>query len=227
MFSTLHQSSLGSLYLIVPEKLYPLWYSPLLPVLFFVSAVAVGFAMVIFESYLSSRAFNKQLERPLLMDLGRVVVFILLLYATLKLQDFARRDAWQYLFLNRTETYFFWGETLVGVILPIILLSIPKIRKNQLALFASVLMVVVGFVMNRLNIAVTGMESYAHAGYFPSWMEISITLMIVAIGFAVFRWVAKNMPIFENTEQEPITSHKPIRVRILEKEELLKDDILN
>ncbi|MEJ2048848.1 MAG: Ni/Fe-hydrogenase cytochrome b subunit [Calditrichota bacterium] len=214
ILSTLHQSSLGSLYLIVPEKLYPLWYSPLLPVLFFVSSVAVGFAMVMFESFLSARAFNKHLEKPLLMDLARVVVFILSLLLVLKLQDFARRDAWHYLFINRPETYLFWTEILLGIIIPIILLSVPKIRRNQLALFSSVLMVVTGFVMNRLNVAITGMESYAQANYFPSWMEISVTLMIVALGFAAFRMAVKYLPIFNSPEPLNIPFPKATIIKV-------------
>ena len=224
ILSTLHQSSLGSLYLIVPEKLYPLWYSPLLPVLFFFSSVSVGFAMVMFESFLSARAFNKQLEKPLLMELARVVVFVLCLFFVLKLLDFAHRDAWRYLFLNRIETYLFWVENIIGIIVPIILLSIPKIRRNPLALFWSVLMVVIGFVLNRLNVAITGMESYAHANYFPSWMEISVTLMLIAIGFAVFRLVVKNFPIFTPEETEPlnIPFKKQVNMKVLEKEKLAK-----
>ncbi len=218
ILSTLHQSSLGSLYLIVPEKLYPLWYSPLLPVLFFISSVAVGFAMVMFESFLSARAFNKQLEKPLLIELGRVVVFILSLYLILKLQDFARRDLWHVMFINRPETYFFWVEILIGVLVPMTLLAIPKIRSNQLALFGSVVMVVVGFVMNRLNVAITGMESFAHANYFPSWMEISVTLMIVALGFWIFRLAVKNFSIFEPEEPAKMLFKKPIKISVLKKE---------
>ncbi len=218
ILSTLHQSSLGSLYLIVPEKLYPLWYSPLLPVLFFISSVAVGFAMVMFESFLSARAFNKQLEKALLIDLARVVVFILSLYLVLKLQDFARRDLWYAMFINRPETYLFWVEILIGVLVPMTLLAIPKIRNNQLALFGSVVMVVVGFVMNRLNVAITGMESFAHANYFPSWMEISVTLMIVALGFWIFRLAVKNFSIFEPEEPAKMLFKKPIKISVLKKE---------
>lgn len=227
IFSTLHQSSLGSLYLIVPEKLYPLWYSPLLPVLFFISSIAVGFSMVIFESYLSARAFNKKLERSLVSDLARVIVFILGIYLVVKLQDFARRDAWSYMFLDRTETYFFWAEMLIGILIPLVLLAIPKIRKNQQALFWSVLMVVIGFIMSRLNIAITGIEGYAGKSYFPSWIEISITLMIVSIGFVTFRWVVKNMPIFETTEELEIPQGKSIRIRLANKSEFTETQVQN
>ncbi|HWU38159.1 MAG TPA: NrfD/PsrC family molybdoenzyme membrane anchor subunit, partial [Candidatus Acidoferrum sp.] len=87
ILSTLHQSSLGSLYLIVPGKLHPLWYSPLLPVFFFISAICVGLAMTIFESYLSAKAFGKQLELPLLISLGRVLVVGLAVYGVLRFQD--------------------------------------------------------------------------------------------------------------------------------------------
>ncbi len=223
LFSTLHQSSLGSLYLIVPEKLYPLWYSPLLPVHFFISAIAVGFAMVIFESYLSSRAFNQHLEKSLNIDLARVVVFILGLYTVLKLQDFSRRDLWTYLFLNRTETYFFWVEIAAGVLLPMVLLSIPKIRNNEKTLFIGVVMVILGFIMNRLNVAVTGMESYAKTGYFPSWMEISVTLMIVALGFGAFRLAVRHFPIFEKRENVGLPTHKPIKITLIKNEILEKE----
>ena len=91
ILSTLHQSSLGSLYLIVPGKLHALWYTPLLPVLFFVSAVGVGLAMVIVESRLSARAFQRQLETPLLRSLGRALIPVLLLYGLLRLGDLAWR----------------------------------------------------------------------------------------------------------------------------------------
>src|SRR5271157_3898449 len=93
MLSTLHQSSLGSLYLIVPIKLHPLWYTPLLPVLFFVSAICVGLAMTIFESCMSSRHFGKQLEMPLLTTLGRTLLVALVLYSVLRFQDLIQRGA--------------------------------------------------------------------------------------------------------------------------------------
>ena len=80
LLSTLHQSSLGTLFLIVPEKLYPLWYSPILPLLFYISAIAVGLAMTIFESWHSSRAFGRALELPLLASMGRVLAVICSVY---------------------------------------------------------------------------------------------------------------------------------------------------
>lgn len=210
VLSTLHQSSLGSLFLIAPEKLYPLWYSPLLPVFFFVTAIMVGFAMVIFEANLSARAFNRPVEKPLLMELARGAVFVMALYLMLRVVDFTRRGAWGYLVLPRFETLMFWLEIGVGVIIPMIMLAIPKIRRNQTALFWSAAMIVVGFVMNRMDVAITGFERSAGTMYYPSLMEISITLMIVSVGLAAFRLIAKHFPIFE--EVTPLTA--PVRQRV-------------
>jgi Ni/Fe-hydrogenase subunit HybB-like protein len=150
------------------------------------------------------------------MELARIVVFVLSLYLVLKLIDISRRELWHYLFINRTETYFFWAEWIIGVFAPMILLATPRIRQHQLALFWSVLMVILGFVMSRLNIAITGMESYSQAGYFPSWMEIIITIFIVALGFAVFRFVVKNFAVFEKSHAVSY-SQRPIRIQVQEK----------
>ena len=214
ILSTLHQSSLGSVFLIVPEKMYPLWYSPFLPVFFFISAVMVGFAMVIFESYLSARAFNKSLEKPLLMELARAAVFVMMLFLVLRFIDFTQRGVWGYLFRLQYETIIFWIETSVGVIIPMILLSIPRVRKNENALFWSVVMVVVGFVMNRLDVSIVALQASNGAAYFPSIMEIGITLFLMAVGFGAFRYIAKNFPIFEPTTPIETLGTQKIKVTV-------------
>jgi Ni/Fe-hydrogenase subunit HybB-like protein len=200
ILSTLHQSSLGSLYLIMPEKLYPFWYSPILPFLFFLSAVAAGCAMVIFESHLSFRAFGHRLKLDLLADLGRVMLVTLIVYGILKIQDFSGRGVWAYIFQNRIETQLFWLEALIGVIAPIVLLSIKRIRLSARGLYYASICTITGFMLNRLNVTVTGMEASSGVHYFPSWMEISITLAIVATGFFVFSLAVRYLPIFEHTD---------------------------
>jgi Ni/Fe-hydrogenase subunit HybB-like protein len=202
ILSTLHQSSLGSLYLIVPEKLHPLWYSSWLPVFFFLSAIGVGCAMVIFESFMSSRAFKRQIEMPLLTQLGRAMVVILMVYTVMKVQDLLHRGVLDAVFTPSLESALYWVEMGLGVVLPMILLAIPKIRLHPTGLFASALMVVLGFVLNRMNVSITGMEGWAKAGYFPSWMEISVTTMIVALGFVAFALAARYLPVFPKAEEE-------------------------
>jgi Ni/Fe-hydrogenase subunit HybB-like protein len=196
VLSTLHQSSLGSLFLIIPEKIYPLWYSSNLPYLFFTSAVAVGPAMVIIESFLSSRAFHREIELPLLSQIAKVTVVALAIYFVLKIEDVNTMKLWQYVFTFNYEGMMYWAELGLGVVLPLVLLVNPRVRMNSKGLFLSALLVVLGFVFNRLNVAITSVERSAGVSYFPSWTELSITLMIVALGFAVFRYAVKYFPIF-------------------------------
>jgi len=198
LLSTLHQSSLGSLYLIVPEKLYGLWYSPYLPVFFFFSAIAVGCAMTIFESFMSARAFNKGLETGLLSDIARVSVVMLAVYLTMKIADLSTRGMFPLLFEPRTETYLYWLEVTVGVLAPLALFSSERVRNSRRGLFGGAVLIILGFMLNRMNISITGMERWAGVSYFPSWMEISITLMIVTTGFIVFSLAAKHLPLFHH-----------------------------
>jgi Ni/Fe-hydrogenase subunit HybB-like protein len=196
ILSTLHQSSLGSLFLIVPGKLHPLWYSPLLPVFFFLSSIAAGLAMVIVESYLSQRAFDHRLEMELLEPLGRAMVVVLSVYGILRLQDLARRGALPGLRGLDYEGTMFLLELGLGVLLPILLLAIPRVREKQSGLVAGAFLAVLGFIANRLNVSVTGLERAAGVHYFPSWVEIAISLVLVGTGFAIFGLAVRYLPIF-------------------------------
>ncbi len=199
ILSTLHQSSLGTLFLIVPEKLHPLWYSPLLPAFFFVSAIAAGLAMVIVESYLSQRAFGRHLEMELLEPLGRTIVVILGVYGILRVQDLARRGALVTLRRPGYEASMFLFEMGLGVLLPIVLLALPKIRTRQAGLVTGAFLAVLGFLTNRLNVSITGMERATGVSYFPSWMEIAVSLGLVAMGFGLFGLAVRYLPIFPET----------------------------
>jgi Ni/Fe-hydrogenase subunit HybB-like protein len=197
VLSTLHQSSLGTMYLIVPHKLHPLWYSPMLPLLFYMSAICVGLAMVIFESWHSSRALNREFELPLLTSLARALAVLLAAYLMLRFSDLSRRGALKFLFENRLESYLF-GLEISLMLLPMLLLFQKQIRQKAHALYGSALMVVLGFVANRLNVSLGGMERGSGATYIPAWSELAVTLSLIALGFAVFRFVAKRFPLFEH-----------------------------
>lgn len=209
ILSTLHQSSLGTLYLIVPEKLHPLWYSPLLPLFFFLSAIAVGLAMTIFESSLSARHFGLQLELPVLQELGRVLVVVLGVYGILRLEDLANRGALKLAFHPGYEMYLFWLEITLALILPLILLVQPKVRKSPTGLYFSAVLVVLGFITNRMNVSITGMEGSMGVRYFPKWTELAVTGMIIAIGFAAFGLAVKYLPIFPEEQMQPEGAQEP------------------
>ena len=130
LLSTLHQSSLGTLYLIMPEKLHPLWYTPLLPVFFFLSAIAVGLAMTIFESYMSSKHFHRQLELPLLSDLGRILAVVLSFYAVLRFEDLYHRGVLKLAAPSALRDLALSVEVVVGLLLPIAMLFTRRIRES-------------------------------------------------------------------------------------------------
>ena len=196
LLSTLHQSSLGSLYLIMPEKLHPFWYSPLLPVFFFLSAIAVGLAMTIFESSLSSKYFGRELEIGILRELGRVLVVVLCVYGVLRFEDLFHRGVLGQMLQPSYEMTLFWLELALALIVPLILLSVRKIRNSANGLYVAAVLVLLGFITNRLNVSITGLESSAGVHYIPKWTELAITFAITASGFAVFSLAVRYLPIF-------------------------------
>jgi Ni/Fe-hydrogenase subunit HybB-like protein len=204
LLSTLHQSSLGSLYLIMPSKLHPFWYSPALPFFFFGSAVAVGLAMTIFESTQSAKAFGRQLELPVLVTLGGALLIALWVNALLRFEDYFHRGLLRQIVTPSYEAYFLWLELTLTFVIPISMLSFKKVRLSPQLLYLASISTVLGFITNRLNIAVIGFETHVGHHYIPKWTEFSITLMIIAIGFALFGVAAKYLPIFGEEEKHAV-----------------------
>jgi Ni/Fe-hydrogenase subunit HybB-like protein len=202
VLSTLHQSSLGSLYLIMFGKLHPLWYSPLLPVFFFISALAVGMAMTMVESSLSARHLGHALDLEIQVRLGRILAVMLGLYGVLKIQDLYHRHVWAYAFQPGWESALFWVEILLGLALPLLLLSFRNVRESANGLYLVSLMVVGGFMTNRLNVSITGMEGSAGLHYVPKWTEVAVTVAIVALGVVVFAWAARHLGIFAEHDEQ-------------------------
>src|SRR5271169_4952075 len=216
ILSTLHQSSLGTLYLIMPNKLHPFWYSPLLPVFFYISAIAVGLAMIIFESSMSSKYFGRELELPILREIGRVLVVVLAIYGILRLQDLYHRGVLGMLLVPGYEQRFFLLEMFLSVLIPLGLLLVPKVRESAPGLYLAAVLTLLGFVTNRLNVTITGVENAVGARYTPKWTEVVITAMFVAIGFALFGLAARYLPIFprEHAHLPAMRSLEGVRAEI-------------
>jgi Ni/Fe-hydrogenase subunit HybB-like protein len=209
LLSTLHQSSLGSLYLIVPEKLHAFWYTPLLPLMFYLSAIGAGLGMVILESYLSGRAFGRRLEMDLLEPLSRGMVVVLGVYGLMRLLIMKRNGALAGMFSPGYESSMLWLELGLGVALPILLLAFTRIRNSPTGLVSGALLVVAGFVMNRLNVSVTGMERAAGTRYVPSWMELAVSVGLVGMGFVAFGLAVKYLPIFPDEAERQAGTGRP------------------
>ena len=157
--------------------------------------------MTIFESCMSSRHFGKQLELPLLISLGRVLLVVLWLYTVIRFEDLFERGALKLVLRGGYEANLFLLEVILGLALPIGLLMVPRIRESAGGLYLTSVLVVLGFVTNRMNVTITGMEASAGLHYFPKWTEMAVTASIVGVAFAIFGLAAKYLPIFPGEEQ--------------------------
>jgi Ni/Fe-hydrogenase subunit HybB-like protein len=208
VLSTLHQSSLGSLLLIQPTKLHALWWTPFLPVMFFVSAVAIGLAMIILESTLSSRYFKRGLESHLLQKLARAIPVVLAVYLVLKFIEIAWAGDLSYLFTSGWISVLFWAEILIGVVTPMILFSIKKVRQNPNGLLVGAIILLLGMILNRFNVSWFAVEHsnpltfiptfMSNVDYLPTLPEVAVSIGIFSAGILAFGLAAKYLPVFES-----------------------------
>ncbi len=203
LISTLHQSSLGALFLIVPKKLSSFWYSSQLPVLFFVSAVMMGLSMVSFETILSSRVFKHTPDMGILSGLARGTLIATIIYFVMKLWLLAKGPGLSAPFNGTMEADMYLLEMSIGVIIPLCLLLIKSIRENITSIFYVNILVISGVLLNRLNVSIFGVYRAASArgaGYFPSWMEIVVTLAFISFAIFGFKVAAKYLRVFPQAE---------------------------
>jgi formate dehydrogenase iron-sulfur subunit len=205
MFSVLHQSSLGSLYLMVPHKLDYIWYSPILPLSFLVSAVAAGVAMVIVESTWSAWYFGRKNEIELLRDVGHVLCWSIFGTLALRGSDLVLRGVGTELLVLTPQSMAFWIEVLVGFMIPLAILLTPEFADSPRWLLVSSIMVIIGLLINRMNVAVVGITSTYGATYYPHWMEVAITAGIVAAGLLAYVVICSNFPVFPSARER--TAH--------------------
>lgn len=196
VLSTLHQSSLGTLMVIAGPKMHPLWQTPVLPLLFLLSAVAVGFPMVIFESLLASRSLGLKPEMHILSRLGSMIAPLLGIYLAFKIGDMFIRETFVYLSEFNTASVMFTIELLFGVIIPLRMFLSEKVLKSSPLLFTASALVVFGVLLNRINnFVVAYTPPYSTEPYFPSIGEISVTVGFVAILVLAYRFIVLNFPV--------------------------------
>jgi Ni/Fe-hydrogenase subunit HybB-like protein len=195
VLSTLHQSSLGSMLLMMPETLHPLWYTPILPLFFLNSAIAVGLAMVIFETTLSTRAFGHKLDIDILSGLGKAIPYVLGLYLLLKMVDLGVSGELGLLFTAYPQNLLWWSEMIIGVILPIILFSLPAIRQSRKGVFWGSVLVILGLIINRFNVSMLALEMRPGYEYYPHWMEFAISIGLIVVALIVFQIAIRLLPL--------------------------------
>jgi len=195
VLSTLHQSSLGTLMVIAGQKMHPLWQTPVLPLLFLLSAISVGFPMVMFESLIASRSFKLKPEMKILSRLGSMVAPIIGVYLAVKLGDLFIRETFKYIFILDTTAWMFIAEMGLMIIAFILFLS-KKITSSPLGLFTASTFVIAGVLLNRFNNFVIAYNPFFNpTKYYPSFGEISVTLGCIALLVLVYRTIVMIFPV--------------------------------
>jgi len=195
VLSFMHQSSLGALMVLVKTKMHPLWWSPVLALEFLLSAIAVGFPMIIVESLAASRSFKMKPEMSILTPFARYVPILLGLYLATRFADLTIREVWHYVD-GSLESRFFVAEIFFGGLLPFFMLLSEKIRRSPKWLFIAALLVVLGVVFNRINVYLVAFKPlYVSARYFPTIWEILVTLGFVAGLILVYRFIVIHLPV--------------------------------
>lgn len=203
VLSCMHQSGLGSLMLIAPTKLHPLWYTPILPLLFLMSAIAVGFPMVVFETTLATSSFKLRDELELLGPLTRITIVLLGIYMVLKVGDMVARGTYIYLFDGSVQGKSFLVEVLAGVVLPWLMLLSPRVRGSRKWLFVACTLVVCGVALNRVNVFLVGFRApFTETAYFPSVGEMAITVGLVSALIFLYRFFVNYLPVLSATPLE-------------------------
>jgi len=210
ILSTLHQSSLGAMFLIAPSKLHPLWYSPYLPVLFFVSSIAAGLSMVIFEGTLAHHYFSDMMDEAhkktadeVVLGFGKAASMVLAGYFAMKIFGVALGNNWH--LLGTPYGLWFLVEVLGLVLLPCFLFAVGVRDRNVKLIRWTAFLTILGIVVNRLNIVLIcfNWQLPGEQRYFPHWMEIGISVFVITVGIVLYRFIVTRMPVFfEHSDYE-------------------------
>jgi Ni/Fe-hydrogenase subunit HybB-like protein len=202
--STLHQSGLGALYLMCKDKIHPLWYSEFIPVMFFVSSVFAGLSMVIFEGSISQKVFFRQISTEnhkshdsIVIGLSKICAVAMFAYTFLQLLVFVHGKRWE--FINTPMGYWYLVEMVGFVIVPMVLFFYSYRRSSINLIKIAAILTMVGVIINRLNVTVIGFRWDAAIRYFPTWMELAVTMAVIFTEIWIFRWVVNRMPVLRES----------------------------
>ncbi len=201
VLSTMHQSSLGTLFVLMPHRVHPLWYSSIMPILFFISAMGAGLGMVIVESTWSFFGLKHKLETRLLAKIAKIIPIILGIYIVARFAEIILAGNSHYLFSGDKYSILFWTEIIVFIVLPMILFSLPGVRRKPMQMFTAALLLIFGLLLNRFNVSLV---AFAAGSYAPTWIELFITIGMVSIGAFVFVIASRYLAVFSHPVEEQV-----------------------
>lgn len=202
LLSFMHQSSLGALMLIAPTKLSPLWWTPIMPALFLMSAIMVGLPVVIFESIIAAKTLGSKPEMELLTPVSRIIPWFIGAYFVVKIVDLVLRTEMSVFRLDEVDTLAWMAEVGLGLVVPFVMLLQKAVRRSSRWLFIAVCLVIFGVVMNRVNVFLVGFHPpYAAHRYVPTIGEIAVTAALISTIIFLYRAVAFWFPVLPSAER--------------------------
>jgi Ni/Fe-hydrogenase subunit HybB-like protein len=204
--SILHQSGLGALFLMAKPKIHPLWWSEFIPILFFVSSIYAGLAMIIFEGTISHRIFKDLIDPDshhsfddIILGLAKGAAITIFVYYFLKALLFIHGKQWD--MISDGWGYWYLVEVLGFVLVPGFMFAFGFRNRNLNIIRTASILALIGVVLNRLNVSIISFNWYAEVHYFPSWQEIVVTLMVIFTEIWIFRWIVTRMPVFSSAQK--------------------------
>lgn len=214
--STLHQSGLGALYLMARTKIHPLWYSEFIPILFLVSSVFAGLSLVILEGTITHKVFRHRVGHELhsshneiVQGLARICAGTMFVYLFMQLLVFVHEQRWAYLGTGWGAWYLL--EIVGFVAMPAALFLYAYRKRDLVATRIAAVGTLLGIVLNRLNVSVIAFKWYAPERYYPTWMEIVVTLAVISAEIWVFRWIVNRMPVLDSRLESGRVGDRPDR----------------
>lgn len=210
IFPVMHQSSLGGLFLIMKERMFPLWWSEFLPLYFLLSSFFIGSAMVTIETTLAKTAYGHEIPHNIMLKLTRVGAGMMFVYLLLKLYDLFEKHEWNYVFQGTLQSNMYCVEMLFGILIPLMIIVSPLSKKRG-GLLTYAVLTVLGVILNRLNCVFTSM--YESGSYFPGIGEIIVSVGLISLGVLIYCFLVENFNIIgdERAVQVKIDKDKDIK----------------
>ncbi len=202
--STMHQSTLGTLFTAVPYRIHPLWYSPLLPLYFYLTAIAGGVGMTIFETYHSARAYQFPFELKIISSLAKIIPYVLGLYLILRIGELFVTGNYIYLLQGGAPAVMWYIEIFGGVIIPLLYVIDPRSRNTPNILVWAAFFIMGGLILNRVNATMIFLNG---AFYIPSWSELAVTVGLTCLGVIIFDAAVRFLPLFPELKQPTPKPH--------------------
>lgn len=201
--STLHHTSLGSLFLVSPERVHEIWMTMLIPVLFITSAVGSGLFTLVLITLMYNYLYDRKHDLDVLGSIAKAAAILLTIYAAIKGYDIVNRNLMPVILSGEWEGILFIVESLLVFVIPvgIIFLGLARRSANMMALAAG--STIIGVVLNRLNVGVFAYFRTSDAIYYPSLPELFITLGIYSAAALVFFYLVENYEVFEKPPVRP------------------------